>query len=228
MEPSSTCLHLVHGQNTLCRPPSQSRVWRVWTQLETEGDTSKWHTDKFHCMKLNISYEFLWQGLMPCSRRTLFLSVATSKCQIHTSLSARAPLHIPKAFTFGCGDLCGRLALLQPWELGDKLNVHQGEWKQGWRNDSLLWPQIKSSPSVWREKLKLVAFASSWDGSSSRWLISCQPHDATEHRLSQGAHRSVKKVLRTSVALTASFLHSRSTGKLCRVERNHALKGGGR
>lgn len=42
--------------------------------------------------------------------------------------------------------------------------------------------------------------------------------------------RSVKKVLRASVAhtpLTASFLHSRSTGKLCRVERNHALKGGG-
>lgn len=40
--------------------------------------------------------------------------------------------------------------------------------------------------------------------------------------------RSAKKALRASVAhtpSTASFLHSRSTGKLCRVERNHALKG---
>lgn len=41
--------------------------------------------------------------------------------------------------------------------------------------------------------------------------------------------RSAKKVLRASVAhtpSTASFLHSKSTGKLCRVERNHALKRG--
>lgn len=48
-----------------------------WRQKVTYPDDN---TDKFHCKKVSIFYEFLWQGLMPCSRRTLFLSVARNKC----------------------------------------------------------------------------------------------------------------------------------------------------